>query len=397
MPVSPFAPRAFRATCRLRIVGLLALSWALPAAPAAAQPTGEFPTPRAVIDEMFIMERDGFNPVPGLAATLGRFYANNPGAVTVLGGMPNQPVFSGLDFRPGDNTLFAIDIASGSLRTVHPGTGNSTLVGMVGSLPLNPFRLGGLSFNASGNVLYATDSDNLYTVNTATGTPIAGLPLAYIGFPDGIDIELGDIAVAPIDVSVDPPILANAILGIAVSGTFGQPAWLARLTLNQPLARYDVTPLAVLNTGAFDVGYADQGLDFSPEGILYACLQGEVISATLFRVALAPPAGVGQCTLLGVVNNNPISWSVGDVTVGPNPLPACASCVGDVDGNGQVNGADIRAWVAAALEFQITQIVPANALCADLNQDGDIDLTGVKADLPLFLSRLTAPDAACTP
>jgi len=361
------------------------------------QPSGESPTPRAVIDEIYIIERDGFNPVPGMASKLGHFYANNPGTVTVIGGTPSQPVIGGMDFRPGDNALFGIDTASGSLRIIDPVTGISSIVGMTGNLPLNPFRLSGLSFNASGNVLYATDSEFLYTVNTVTGSPITGLPLVYVGFPDGVDIDIGDIAVAPIDISANPSIVANTILAVAVSGTFGQPAWLARVRLNAPLSQYDVSPLAVLNTGAFDVGFADQGLDFSPEGILYACLQGEVTSATVFKVDLASPATVGQCALLGTVNNNPISWSVGDIAVGPNPLPACASCVGDVDGNGQVNGADIRAWVAAAIEYQIFHVVPVNALCADMNQDGDIDLTGPGADLPLFLARLTAQNSACSP
>jgi len=348
-----------------------------------------------IIDELYIIERDGFNVIPGQASKVGRFYANNTQAVTILGGTLSQPVFTGMDFKPGTNTLFGIETSTNSLCTINPATGASTIIGLGSLLPLDPFRLGGLSFNSTGNVLYATDSNLLLTLNEATGGAIAAYPLHYIGLPAGLDI--GDIAVAPIDVSIDPPIPEGTVLGIAVSSAFGQPTRLVKITINAPLNRADVTHLATLSTGPFVIGFYDQGLDFSPEGLLYACLQGEFQSATLYRVDVSSAATIGQCSLVGIVHNNPASWDVGDLAVGPNPIFDCPTCRGDVTGDDRVDGRDIARFVEAAIGYALNGQIPAGLTCADMDADSDVDFTGLNSDYAQFHARLMQSTAECPP
>lgn len=361
--------------------------------PAFAQPSSDSPVPHTIVDELYIIERDGFNVVPGQASKLGRFYSNNTHAVTILGGTPSQPVFTGMDFKPGTATLYGIETSTNSLRTINPATGMSTIVGLGSLIPLDPFRLGGLSFNATGSVLYATDSTNLYALNEATGGVIAGYALNYIGLPTGLD--LGDIAVAPVDVSTDPAIPAGTLLGIAVSSAFGQPARLVRITINGSQA--DVTLLATLSTPGFVIGFYDQGLDFSPQGVLYACLQGEFQSATMYRVNVSSAATIGQCTFMGIVHNNPASWDVGDLAVGPNPIVSCPTCRGDLTGDGRVDGRDIARWVQAAIGYALTGQIPAGMDCADMDADGDVDFAGGASDYAQFHARLMASTPECAP
>ena len=359
-----------------------------------AQPATDSPNPHGlIVDELYIIERDGFNIIPGQASKVGRFYSNNTHGVTILGGTATQPVFTGMDFKPGTATLYGIETSTNSLRTINAATGASTIVGTGSLIPLDPFRLGGLSFNATGNVLYATDSNSLYTLNEATGGVVAAYPLNYIGLPAGLD--LGDIAVAPIDVSTNPPIPAGTLLGIAVSSAFGQPARLVKITLNGNQA--DVTLLANMTTTGFVIGFYDQGLDFSPQGVLYACLQGEFQSATMYRVNVAGAATIGQCTFMGIVHNNPASWDVGDLSVGPNPIFDCPTCRGDVTGDDRVDGRDITEWVRAAIEYALSGQIPVGKHCADMDADGDVDFGGAGSDYAQFHARLMQSTAQCPP
>lgn len=383
---------------RNRASGILAcacvVSTALASTRVIAQPT-DGPQPHGgVVNELYIIERDGFNIIPGQASKVGRFYSNNTHGVTILGGTVSQPTFTGMDYKPGSNLLVGIETSTNSLRTIDPATGVSTTVGMGSLLPLDPFRLGGLSYNATGNVLYATDSANIYTLNEATGGVIAAYPVNFIGLPAGLDI--GDIAVAPIEVCVDPPIPAGTLLGIAV-GTFPQPARLVKITLFSGPNRADVTNLATLSTPGFIIGFYDQGLDFSPEGVLYACLQGEFQSATMYRVNVAGAATIGQCSFMGIVHNNPASWDVGDVAVGPNSIEACPTCRGDVTGDSKVDGRDIRRWVEAALGYALNGTIPVGLDCADMDADGDVDFAGVSSDYNQFHARLMSSTPDCPP
>lgn len=370
------------------------VSIALICPPTLAQPA-DGPQPHGgVVNELYIVERDGFNIIPGQASKIGRFYSNNTQGVTILGGSPSQPVFVGMDYKPGSNLLYGIETSTNSLRTIDPATGASTTVGMGSLLQLDPFRLGGLSYNAAGNVLYATDSANIYTLNEVTGGVIAAYPVNFIGMPAGLDI--GDIAVAPIDVCVDPPIPTGTLLGIAV-GPFPQPARLVKITLLSAPNRADVTSLATLSTPGFVIGFYDQGLDFSPEGVLYACLQGEFQSATMFRVNVTGAATIGQCSFMGIVHNNPASWDVGDVAVGPNSLAACPTCSGDVTGDGKVDGRDIARFVQAAIGYALNGSIPVGMDCADMDSDNDVDFAGALSDYAQFHVRLMASTPECPP
>jgi len=388
----PFAlARRYRALACLCGCGIAVLyspmALAQPADP--PQPNG------GIIDELLIVERDGFNIVPGLASKVGRFFGNNTAAVNILGHTASAPIFIGMDFKPGTSTLFGIEITSNSLRSISAINALSTVVGAGSSIPLDPFRLGGMSFNANGDVLYVTDSSFLYTVDDTSGVVLDSYTLNYTGLPPGLDI--GDIAVAPIEVSTSPPIPAGTLLGIAVNSAFGQPALLVKITPDSVSGQAAVTSLATLTTGAFVIGFYDQGLDFSPQGVLYACLQGEFQSATLFRVNVSGAATMGQCTFMGIVHGNPASWDVGDLTVGPNPIFTCPTCRGDMTGDNMVNGRDIQRWTTAAIDYAITQQIASGNHCADMNADGDIDCVGLNNDLDAFITRVMSATPACQP
>ncbi len=75
---------------------------------------------------------------------------------------------SGLAYDPNSNILYFIDPGfSGSLYSVDRGTGQTTLIGVGGTL----FGIEGLAFDPNTNILYGADTRNdvLVTIDTATG------------------------------------------------------------------------------------------------------------------------------------------------------------------------------------------------------------------------------------
>lgn len=79
--------------------------------------------------------------------------------------------------RPTDDTLFGMDGGNGHLVTLSKSTGAATVVGSTGA----PFNAGlGMTFDATAANLYFADSQQLYTLDAATGT---GTPTVSLTFP----------------------------------------------------------------------------------------------------------------------------------------------------------------------------------------------------------------------
>src|SRR5207248_2729921 len=77
---------------------------------------------------------------------------------------------SGLAFR-ADGVLFGVayrDTNSDQLITINTATGAATIVGPLGTNVTIPV-VGGLEFDPVTGILYYSDNTNLYTVNPATG------------------------------------------------------------------------------------------------------------------------------------------------------------------------------------------------------------------------------------
>lgn len=355
----------------------------------------------SAVDTVFIVERTGnFNGQPG---QIGSFPSNDPSDVSVLGATSPAPVFYGIDVHPNTGQLFGIartpTVTIGSLYAIDSRTGLGTIVGDVDAIDLNPSNVGGLSFNLSGSTLFGTDSDSLFAIDTATGELTEGWTLEIDG--GSPDFQLAALAVVTTSGLAVPQ---GTLIGLAVYPTFpppAQPAEIVQFSLSPMIAH--MTIVTTLNTpGSPDfsqIEFVDQGLDFSPDGVLYACLMGVADTATFFTVSLTDPT-LGDATYLGRVGtvDPPMPttwWELGGIAVGPMVPVVCETCAGDVDGNNQVDARDVAPWVSAAITYGNTQQIPAGFECADMDDDGDIDVVGAPSDLQLFVQRLVAGPPAC--
>ena len=349
------------------------------------------------VDTVFIVERSGiFNGAP---AQIGSFPSNSPASVTVLGGSSPPPVFYGMDANPQTGVLYGIGrlpgVTTGSLFVIDSNTGVASLVGTPNTVDLASGNLGGLAFNLSGTVLYGTDSVDLFTIDTFSGVKLTGSQLQVGG--QAPTFQLAGLAVAPAGV---PAVPQHTLIGLAVYPTFPpplRPPEIVTFTVVGNIA--EVTTLAVLNVldPAFGaVAFSDQGLDFNPAGVLYACLIGVASPGTLFDISLQADATLGQAALIGRVGTaNPTTWwAPGAIAVGGTAPNVCATCPGDVNGDGLVDATDIQPWLDAALAFAASGQIPPGGACADMDSDGAITL-GAPSDLTLFTQRLLNGPPTC--
>lgn len=349
------------------------------------------------VDTVFIVERSGiFNGAP---AQVGSFPSNGPASVAVLGGSSPPPVFYGMDADPQTGVLYGIGrlpgVTTGSLFVIDGNTGVASLVGTPNTVDLAPGNLGGLTFNLSGTVLYGTDSVDLFAVDTFSGVKLTGSQLQVGG--QAPTFQLAGLAVAPAGV---PAVPQHTLIGLAVYPTFPLPLRLPEIvtfTIVGGIA--EVTTLTVVDVvdPAFGVvAFSDQGLDFNAAGVLYACLIGVASPGTLFDISLQTGPTLGQAALIGRVGTaNPTTWwAPGAIAVGGAAPIMCATCPGDVSGDGLVDALDLQPWLDAALAFATNGQIPPGGACADMDGDGAISI-GTPSDLTLFTQRLLNGPPTC--
>ncbi len=359
---------------------------------AAADPPAE-----SSIDSILIVERTGvFNGQP---SRIGSFPGNDPSDVTILGASNPAPVFYGIDAHPGTDQLYGIartpNVTTGSLYTIDSQTGLASIVGDSNAIDLNPINFGGLSFNLDGSFLLGTDSDFLFAIDIVIGELVDGWSLEIDGGEP--DFQIAALAVATAD---SPFIEQGTLIGLAVYPDFPlpQPAEIVDFAFIGMTAEMTVvTTIATPDPPKFSVQFNDQGLDFSPDGILYACLMGTAHSATLFTIELSRPA-LGDAIKLGRVGDEDdftTWWGLGGIAVNGTTPVVCDTCVGDLDGDNDVDARDVVKWVFAAIAYGETLQIPPGMGCADMDDDGDIDFSGASSDLELFIQRLLASQPAC--
>jgi len=193
------------------------------------------------------------------------FTNDNPGAWTVVAGLPGNQYFAG-DFIGGDfSTLYVIDYATNSLYTVDTTSGAVTMIGA--SIPYGGETWTGMSGAVDGT-MYASSTNisrsTLYTVDLGTGAVTV----------------VGEITNAPaiIDIAATPD---GSMYGVDIVG--------------DNLIQIDPTTGAgtVIGYIGFGANYA-QGMDYEEEsGTLYLAAYG-----TQGELRIADPA-TGNTVLVG--------------------------------------------------------------------------------------------------
>lgn len=94
-------------------------------------------------------------------------FDTNTGTVTFRAAIPERYRFFGMDVRPSEGTVFAVNThwdSSGSLWTIDIDTGATTLIG-----PTGVNGCVGLAFDPFSGDLYGLSGGDLYSVDTSTG------------------------------------------------------------------------------------------------------------------------------------------------------------------------------------------------------------------------------------
>jgi len=268
-------------------------------------------TPRGPSDLIFIVNQDdstfGFPNV--FTSTIGTFLATTPQTVSLLGESNPRVVFTGIDSRPTTGVMFGIETTQRTLRVINCSTGASTIIGTPGALPLTAGSTGGLAFALDGSVAYATDSSKILTVNPDMGTTTTNVALTDGGV--GVTYSISGLAVAPITF---PNVPQGTLIGLAARRQGVSTGSIVAINPATGVVTL-VTNLTLMSVPfpPFDVRF-DAGLDFSPGGTLYACLQGNNDSGALFRVSLAT-ATLGQATFVNYVSGSRFAWDQGGIAV----------------------------------------------------------------------------------
>ena len=147
------------------------------------------------------------------------FLNDNPGAWTVVAGLPGNQYFGG-DFINGDfSTLYVVDYATNSLYTVDTATGATTLVGpsapgggesWTGLTGASDGKMYGVATTCSSSTLYTVDlgTGGLTTIgNITNGACVIDIAITPGGQMFGVEIQSDNL------ISIDPATGAGTVIG----------------------------------------------------------------------------------------------------------------------------------------------------------------------------------------
>ncbi|MFK7961904.1 MAG: hypothetical protein AB8G96_15420 [Phycisphaerales bacterium] len=328
-------------------------------APSASASAMAGPARRTMI---LVLEDSGFFAAPGIeVGTIGRLDPADPTQVEIIGRIEDlagglNP--AGVDQAPaGERIVF--DTSTTALRRLGPAGTPATSGDLIDSVGFIDDLVGGLTLSLDGTVAYAVGNDSAFgrivVADAATGVGI-----------DRIDIvgrSFSGVATVPEGAGLPWP--AGTLL--AVENLDGG----ARLVAVDP-ATGTVTEGPFIGGLGFVQAF-ETGLDFAPDGTLYAMLQGfqaggPDVPARLYEL----DAATGSTSLLGVIGGG--GWDASSIAVVSVP----AGVPGDVDGDGDVDFDDVLALLAAW-----GPCPDPPAMCpGDLSGDGEVGF----ADLLVVLA-----------
>ncbi len=314
--------------------------------------------------EIYVIEDTGFFTQPGISqGTLGKLSPSNPAAVTIVGNVGDQFNYGGIDFRPGTpaaDGFYGFENTTNSVRKLGL-TGGQSLIDSVGHVDSG---IAGVTFSNDGSLIYCAGNANgfgrIMVADAATGE--------LVSLHDFVNVSIGALATVPAGAGL--PYTPGEIWGV-VNTTTGVQLQRFNLTDNTR-----VVVGAVLGIG-FNAAF-ESGLDWAPDGTLYAAFQGTrfvggepvAVSSHLYTVN---PANA-QATNLGPIQFDG-AWDASSICVVPAPPP---SCPGDANGDGLINAADLSVLLA---NFGTT--TNGGASSGDFNKDGEVN----GADLSVLLSQ----------
>ena len=304
----------------------------------------------------YIIEGSGFFGAPGIElAQAGYLNLEDPSDVTHLPMAGDLLRFGGADIVPGGSDLIGFENTTNALRIIDTINGGNALIDSIGFMDSG---VAGMAISNDGSITYVTTAAGAFVrivqADTQTGEVLEVHNL--------LTNVLTSLAVVPEGHQILTP---GDLYGLAL--TNGGGVRLVRIDLETNSITSDQFVSGVGFTAQFETG-----LDFAPDGTLYALIQGfdEVspdvfveISSHLFTI----DTSTGAATDLGVVEGDQ-TWDAVTLVVDT----AVESCPGDLTGDGNSDFLDISAFINA-----YTNDLPL----ADLNNDGNFDFL----DISMFL------------
>ena len=336
----------------------------LAGAAAGGVPTLATGTARAQELVGYVIEDSGFFGAPGV--TPGRLAAvdlADPGAVTLLRVADPRLRWGGLDFRRDcETTPVGFENLTNALREVAFYADGAVLIDSVG---WHEAGVSGLAFSNDGSIAYTCSAvsgfGRVVEADARTG--------AVRAVHNILGPSLSSLAVVP---EGHPTLPAGQVWGMYLTG-FGSLR-LAQLDLDNDVIAVERAVAGIGFNPQFETG-----LDFAPDGTLYACIQGfrevspdvfEEISSHLYTL---DPA-TGQATDLGVIQGD-ATWDAASLAVRTEIPAGCSRA--DLSPDGLLDFFDLSAFLA---RFGAADPI------ADFNCDGLFDFFDVSA----FLSALGA-------
>ncbi len=309
--------------------------------------------------QAYIIEGSGFFGAPGIElGRVGLVDLSDPSLVTSVALAATDLRFGGADIRPGTADLVAFENTTNALRTLDLISGGNTLIDSVGYMESG---VAGMAYSNDGSVVYVTTTVGAFLriveADADTG--------AVLDVHNILNFVVSSLAVVPEGHS---SLVAGDLYGLAAS--FGGSLRLINIDLD--------TNTVVSQQSLFGIGFTPQfetGLDFAPDGTLYAVIQGfdEVspdnfveISSHLYTI---DPL-VGSVVDLGVIEGDQ-TWDAVTMVIDDG----VAACLADINGDGTLNFFDVSAFLNA---------FAAGDLVADFTGDGMLNFFDVSAFLNAF-------------
>lgn len=307
----------------------------------------------------YIIEGSGFFGAPGIELTqLGRVDLADPSVVEILPEAGIDLRFGGADQRPGTGQLVGFENSTNALRIIDTVSGGNTLIDSIGFMDSG---VAGMSYSNDGSLAYVTTTVGAFvrilTVNADDGSMIA--------MNNIITDSISSLAVVPEN---HPTLNPGDLYGLAL--TAGGSLRMVRIDLQSNAVASSQFVSGIGFTPQFETG-----LDFAPDGTLYALIQGfdeiapnQFVEISSHLYTLNP--ATGAATDLGVVQADG-TWDAVTLVIdeGTNDCPA------DLTGDGTLDFFDISDFLAAFASSD-----PA----ADFNDDGNIDFFDVSDYLQAF-------------